>query len=341
MPQIRHLRHCGRGVDLEIHNLPYLEAAKVSSHLSMIASSRRLNLTDGRAINAHLILSPDAMSRILRLLRTIARSHVTVLSASATASTLATAIEDNVCAYAAAFGRTPHAEMCDQSYVLWVITRIPTLPFTGILRPYPANGQIAPTVNAIMRSFQQRNARPSWIFNPTRVAPDIAHHLAQYQLRQTADIPAMAINLEAIHVVHPPHRMQIAPVTDTAALAAWAHVYTLSNGAPDWIQQELYTLFAALTPWTNDQLQLYLAYQDDQPVATAATFRAAGVVGLYEVATLPEVRRRGIGTAVTQHTLVAARQDGVDVATLLSSPMAVQLYHQLGFQEYCRLQIYN
>jgi predicted GNAT family acetyltransferase len=86
---------------------------------------------------------------------------------------------------------------------------------------------------------------------------------------------------------------------------------------------------------------LYLAYLGDRPVATAATYYAAGVFGFYEVATLPEVRRRGIGGSLAQHVLVEVRRQGYTIGALLSSAMAEPLYWQLGFQEYCRLYIYS
>jgi len=39
---------------------------------------------------------------------------------------IATAIEDNLCAYAAFFGASSLAELNDQPSLLWVISRIPT-----------------------------------------------------------------------------------------------------------------------------------------------------------------------------------------------------------------------
>jgi GNAT superfamily N-acetyltransferase len=263
-----------------------------------------------------------------------------ILPATAPANAIATALEENLCSYAAVFGGAPQAEIGDYEHSLWVITRIPTLPFTGILRPYFGDGSVAEAVSTIMRHFQQRQARPSWIFNPLRAAPDLTQHLAAHQLQRTADIPGMAIDLQSMPAQSASPCLRIVSLADTTMLTAWARVYAISNGTPDWIQPELCELFAAVL-WAQDALRLYLAYLDDQPVATAATFCSAGVVGLYEVATLPDVQRRGIGGSLTRHALVEARRQGYTIGALLSSAMAEQLYRQLGFQEYCRLHIYN
>ena len=253
---------------------------------------------------------------------------------------IATAIEDNLCAYAAFFGATPLAELNDHTGLLWVISRIPTLPFTGILRPYPPAATLANTIKTTMAYFQQQHARPSWIFNPARSSPDLIVHLSQYQLTETANLPGMALNLSALQPVTP-HRLHVTTVADPAMLAIWISIYAESNGAPDWIGAELLALFSATDYRSAQPLRLYLGWQANQPVASAATFGTASVVGVYEVATLPAFRHQGIASAITHQALNDAHQNGYEIATLISSSMAEQLYRQLGFAEYCRLVIYN
>jgi len=253
---------------------------------------------------------------------------------------ISTTIEDNLCAYAAFFGATPVAEFSNQSSLLWVISRIPTLPFTGILRPYPSAATLANTIETTMAYFRQQHARPSWIFNPARTTPDFIAHLTQYQLNQTANLPGMALNLSVLQPVAA-YPLHVTSVADPAMLATWVRIYAESNGAPDWIGAELIRLFSATDYRSAQPLTLYLGWQADQPVVTAASFRVAGVVGLYEVATLPAFRHQGIASTMTYHALKDARQQGYALATLVSSPMAEQMYRKLGFREYCRLVIYN
>jgi ribosomal protein S18 acetylase RimI-like enzyme len=253
---------------------------------------------------------------------------------------ISTAIEDNLCAYAAFFGATPVAEFSNQSSLLWVISRIPTLPFTGILRPYPPAATLADTIETTMAYFQQQHARPSWIFNPARNPPDFIAHLNYYQLKQTATLPGMALKLSGLQPVAP-HPLRVTCVADLAMLATWVSIYAESNGAPDWIGAELVSLFSATDYRSAQPLALYLGWQADQPVASAASFRVAGVVGLYEVATLPAFRQQGIASTMTYHVLEEARQHGYTLATLVSSLIAEQMYRKLGFEEFCRLVIYN
>jgi len=253
---------------------------------------------------------------------------------------LATAIEDNLCAYAAFFGASSLAELNDQPSLLWVISRIPTLPFTGILRPYPTAAERANTITAAMTYFQQHHARASWIFNPMRASFDLITHLRQYQLAKTANLPGMALRLSRLQTVLP-DRVTLTRVADPTMLEIWARIYAESNTAPEWICTELINLFGA-TPYQSEQpLSLYLGWYADQPIATAATFRTADTVGLYEVATLPAFRRQGVASKLTVQVLQKAHRQGCSIATLVSSLIAEQLYRKLGFAEQCRLVIYN
>lgn len=252
---------------------------------------------------------------------------------------IAQAIEDNLVAYATFFGTTPNAELRDEPDYLSVITPIPTLPFTGILRPYPQQTVLAETVSRTMTYFGQKHARPSWIFNPRHSGTELPKYLAQFHLQQSANIAGMAAPLHSFQMPSP--RLDISSVTDEAVLAMWVNVYAVSNGAPQWIEDELVKLFTQTGYGDNTPLQLYLVWQSERPVATAAAFSAAGVVGLYEVATLPDIRRQGVASLLTQQILTPYNQGDNKLATLLASSMAESLYKRLGFTEYCRLAIYN
>jgi len=80
----------------------------------------------------------------------------------------------------------------------------------------------------------------------------------------------------------------------------------------------------------DDRTRLFVGKIDGHAVATAVSIRTGATVGIYNVATAPEARGRGIGTAMTWH-LLADADPGWDVAVLQASDMGRPIYERMGF----------
>jgi ribosomal protein S18 acetylase RimI-like enzyme len=91
----------------------------------------------------------------------------------------------------------------------------------------------------------------------------------------------------------------------------------------------------------DDTWRHFVGRIDGSAVACATTFFASGVVGLYFVCTSPDARRRGVGAAISRTALVDARDDGMRVGVLGSSPMGQRVYERLGFRTVCDLHVYE
>ena len=110
------------------------------------------------------------------------------------------------------------------------------------------------------------------------------------------------------------------------------------------------TCFNVPLPWFREVFQSpgvwsdfvgYVGYVDGEPVCTAATVTGSGVVGVYNVGTLPGQRRSGYGEALVRHALEAARQEhGVTRSILQSTPAGLRLYEQMGFRTVTSVSVY-
>lgn len=78
------------------------------------------------------------------------------------------------------------------------------------------------------------------------------------------------------------------------------------------------------------QIRAFVGWVDGRPVATSLASRTGDTVGIYSVATVPEARGRGIGTAMTWHLLRDA-DPGWTVAVLQASDMGRPVYERMGF----------
>ena len=128
-------------------------------------------------------------------------------------------------------------------------------------------------------------------------------------------------------------------VDDLAALDAWEELQRRALMLDDtraraWRDAHDRALSADI------QLRDWIALLDGAPVAAAGLFVAAGVAGIYNVATVPEARGRGIGRAVTAAALAEAVARGEHTAALGSSEMGFPVYSHLGFREVSRLRSY-
>lgn len=88
------------------------------------------------------------------------------------------------------------------------------------------------------------------------------------------------------------------------------------------------------------KLDVVMARLDGTDVATGLSFDHHGDCGIFNVATLPWARRRGVGTAVTTHLLHAARRRGCTTASLQSTAIAERVYGALGFKDLGRILEY-
>jgi len=78
--------------------------------------------------------------------------------------------------------------------------------------------------------------------------------------------------------------------------------------------------------------RLYLARVDGVPASTVVTYEGGGECGVYLVATLPEMRGRGLAGAIVAHALAEARRRGCTTSSLQATARGRPVYERLGFR---------
>jgi ribosomal protein S18 acetylase RimI-like enzyme len=77
----------------------------------------------------------------------------------------------------------------------------------------------------------------------------------------------------------------------------------------------------------------YTGWLGDIPVTSCTLLDAGGTAAIYDLSTLPQYRRQGLGGALSHAMLVETRQRGYDQTWIWSSNIARSLYQKLGFVE--------
>jgi GNAT superfamily N-acetyltransferase len=84
----------------------------------------------------------------------------------------------------------------------------------------------------------------------------------------------------------------------------------------------------------------YLGRLDGEAVGTLSVVTSGPVPGIWNVGTLPEHRRAGIGTALMHHALREAANEGRTSSMLLASKEGVPLYELLGYRTLSTVRIF-
>ncbi|MGZ3581768.1 MAG: GNAT family N-acetyltransferase [Ktedonobacterales bacterium] len=255
-------------------------------------------------------------------------------------ASIAAVIEANINAYLLSFARLPGATLHDDASTTWVDSGVASATLNSIVRAHFTPDAANAHVDSILAHFKQRNQPVTWHIGPTTTPPDLGQTLLAHGMTHSEDEPGMAVELAHIQdTIPPPERLTIQEVRDERGLRDWVSVWLFPT--PDETRQRHFA--ALLHRGLGDDLpwRYYVGYLDGKPVATSELFVGEGVAAVHYVVTQRELRRRGIGAAMTLHVLRAARDQGYRVAVLTASPDGHGTYQRIGFQDYCWFHRYE
>jgi len=191
--------------------------------------------------------------------------------------------------------------------------------------------------------FKKRDLPWTWWVGPTN-PPDLGAHLERLGLIRSFDMPGMAVDLDSIQFEEPTiPDFEVKVVDDMDLLREWVEVVALcfSRLPMSTFKEQVYDMEAEIGFGEDLPRRNYLGYLKGKPVAVSTYVLGDGAVGLFTIGTLPEARRRGIGSMMTFVPMRDASSLGYKVAVLHSSDIGYSMYEKIGFKEYCTISAYN
>ena len=259
--------------------------------------------------------------------------------APANMASAAVAVEANLFAFFQHLSRWPRVELHDEPDCCWTLSELPFPLFNSVMRARRPDDRIDALIDARIADCEARNVAMLWWTGPSTSPADLGARLDRHGFFLEA-AHGMAADLDdtaAAAAIPDDVTMSVEPVEDAATLAKWSRVLCESFGAPQPFGDAFADLAASIGLGARSPFRHFLARVDDEPAATSSLFLGAGVAGIYDVATLPGRRKRGLGRLVTQAAMREARALGYRMAILHSSPLGAGVYRSLGFHEVCAI----
>jgi ribosomal protein S18 acetylase RimI-like enzyme len=196
-------------------------------------------------------------------------------------------------------------------------------------------------IEAVVGSFVEYEVPFMWTVGPFTQPSDLGERLESRGLSHADELPGMAVDLNAINEdTSFPSALVMERVGEPEVLRECIEVMRVGFELPELTSEVFFEAFTAVGLGEDSPLRSYVGRLDGQAVAASSLLVAAGVGGIYNVATLPEARSQGLGAAVTLQALRDARELGYRIGVLQSSAMGFGVYRRLGFEQHGAYHVY-
>jgi ribosomal protein S18 acetylase RimI-like enzyme len=240
------------------------------------------------------------------------------------------------------YASMPGVEMSPDADWVGMCSHYPGLIFNGVYATRFSQADLDRQIESVLSFYAAQNSLPmAWGVTPECQPTYLAEALKERGFKPLQKTIGMSLQLDKLDQMTVPDRLhQIIQVSNHAQLSQWliplAQGFNFSAAVMDglaamWGDRG----FGDRLPW-----RLLVGLVDGQPVCCARLFFAAGVAGLYHVATVTAGRRQGYGTEMTVAALRLAKSLGYTTVVLIASSAGYSLYRRLGFQDCGSVEVY-
>jgi ribosomal protein S18 acetylase RimI-like enzyme len=176
----------------------------------------------------------------------------------------------------------------------------------------------------------------SWWIPPGPCQADLEARLAERGLVPSPafpEAPGMIVELERLASPERLPGVEIEVASTGGAAYEAALVGAAGFGTSGSAVDEISAILRRIGERPDGPARYFLARLERRPVATAIGVVDGKAVGIHSVTTLPDARRRGIGSAITLAALLDGRRRGAQIGVLETSAMAHAMYRRLGFRD--------
>jgi GNAT superfamily N-acetyltransferase len=179
-----------------------------------------------------------------------------------------------------------------------------------------------------------------WRLSPTGLSDAVRAQLQRNGLHPEGRDPAMLMDLSALPLPPQITGLEIVTVEGRSGRYDWAWLTCDAFELDPDVRQAMSNCEATIPESEFANQPRYTGYLDGKPVAVSSLVMAADLAGIYAVATLPEARKRGIGSAMTLHAMAEGKVRGAKTAVLQATEPGKPIYEEIGFTTIYEYELY-
>lgn len=230
----------------------------------------------------------------------------------------------------------------DRPERLLFVSGEPVVWMNGVIGARLPAGDEDRWIEGAVAALREAGVPGLWWVDPWARPADLVDRLVAHGFRPEEDMPWLAMDLRPVHLAeHGVEGLEVRRVVDDETQAAWAHAMEVGFGIPEPVLARIDALarrdgYAADARWAR-----FAGFLQGEPVASSGLLFFGGVAGIYNVATLPEARRRGVGTVMSLAAMREGRARGAALAVLGTTEAGRGVYEGLGFREVCTIRTFR
>ncbi len=220
-------------------------------------------------------------------------------------------------------------------------TGIPFFFFNGVIDSHISSENAIKKIKDNITYFEKRQEPFLWVLGPSSTPKNMGELLIKNGFILDK-LLGMAYNLKILDTERELiNKVEIIKIENMETLKVWNDIILTGFAFPkEFLSDFFYNAFSFILLNDRASASAFLAYYDGNPIASSLVLYEAGVAGIHMVTTLEESRGKGIGTAITLAPLNEAKKLGYETAILHSTEMGLNMYKQMGFKEYCTIEVF-
>jgi predicted GNAT family acetyltransferase len=237
---------------------------------------------------------------------------------------------------------TQHLTVNSTTEYTSTVSSIPDALFNSVLSAAFSLDTVNDKISEIKSSYNQKGLSFCWWVSPNSTPKSIENSLTENKFQLYGEVQGMALDIKSADLsLHLPEGITLVAAKSGNDFFSWIKPLAISFHMSEEGAKGYQKIFADLSTISGD-IQHYIAFLNNEPVASSTIYydKDSKVVGIYNCATTPEARNKGIITALTRHSLFAAYNKGYETAVLQASPMSKGLFEEIGFESCSPYKVY-